>query len=138
MEYFETLKKNSEFFIIPFFWLAYFMDFGVSHIHDDFIESMTFLSPSFIFNAKVTCTIILVTLILFICYEAINHVSMYFISDIPFLIVATILSCFGTIGLFKQIETIPFQTVNIFWHLGALTTSIWLFNLIKIANEPSE
>lgn len=136
MEHFETIKKNAGFFIIPLFWLAYFVDFGVSHVHDRVLESATFLSSDFVFGAKAALTILLVTLALLVIHELLIYASVYSVSNIPFGAVAVILSCFGVAGLFKQIEVVPFQSVNIFWHLGSLAAGIWLFEFINRVSKP--
>jgi len=136
MEHFETIKKNCGFFIIPLFWLAYFVDFGVSQVHDRTLESATFLSSDFVFGAKAVLTIFLVTVALFFLYGVLSYIAAHFLSNIPFGAVAVILSCFGVAGLFKQIEVVPFQSINIFWHLGSLATSIWLFDFINRVSAP--
>ena len=43
----------------------------------------------------------------------------------------------GVIGLFKEMELVPFKEINLFWHLGALSGGIWLINYIErlAANE---
>ncbi|MBI4381215.1 MAG: hypothetical protein HY574_08490 [candidate division NC10 bacterium] len=137
MEHFETIKKSSSFLIIPLFWLAYFVDFDVSHVHDRVLESATFLSGNFVFGAKVVVTMLLVTIALLVLYELLVYVSAHFLSSIPFAAVAIILSCFGVAGLFKQIDAVPFQPVNIFWHLGSLAAGTWLFEFINRVSNPN-
>lgn len=136
MKQFETIKKNSGFFVIPLYWLAYFVDFGVSHVQDRMLESATFLPPTIVFGAKTVLTMLLVTIVLLILSGALSYVSARFLSNIPFGVVTLILSCFGVTGLFKQIEGVPFQSANIFWHLGSLAAAIWLFEFIKQVSKP--
>lgn len=132
MEQIDVIKKHAGFLIIPLFWLAYFVDFGVSQVHDRSLDAAAqYLPPNFIFGAKVILSILLVTIALLTLYVILGFSSAHLGSHMPFTVVALVLSCFGVAGLFKQIEGVPFQSVNLFWHLGSLAAGIWLFEFIS-------
>ena len=136
MENFELIKKHSGWFVIPFTWIAYYIDFGTSHIRDKTLESAAFLSSAFVSGAKTVATIILVALIIMLLLEALHFLSARVRSNIPYLVVATLMLCFGVVGLFKEMEIIPFKEINLFWHFGTLAGGIWLFGFLdKLADR---
>ncbi len=135
MEQLEAIKKNCGFLIIPFFWLAYFVDFGVSHIQT--LDNATYLPTNFGFISKIFFTLLLVAAALFLIFLLFSYISARLQSDIPFVITALTLACFGMAGLFKSIEVVPFQSINLFWHLGSLASSIWLYEFIRQKNSSS-
>ena len=136
MEHFGTLKKNAGFLIIPFFWLAYFKDFGVSQVHDRLLDRAAFLAPDLVFAVQVILTILLTAVAIPLSYGLLVCISALLRSSIPLVASAICLSCFGVAGLYKQIEAAPFETVNVFWHLGALTAGIWMLEIVGRVNEP--
>ena len=135
MDLFEPIKKNSGFFIIPFFWLAYFIDFNISHVHDTLLESASSFAPWFVYSAKTFVSIFYVVLALFFVYGALLFASHKFESNMPILALAISFSCFGVVGLFKGMEILPFQSLNLFWHLGSLSAGLWLFEQIEEQNK---
>lgn len=137
MEQLEAIKKNCGFLIIPFFWLAYFVDFGVSHIHDKTLDNATYLPTNFVFISKIFLTVLLVAAALFLIFLLLSYISTRLQSDIPFVITAFTLACFGMAGPFKSIEAVPFQSMNLLWHLGSLASSIWLYESIRQKNSSS-
>ncbi len=137
MERLEVIKKNSGFLIIPFFWLAYFVDFGVSHIHDKILDNAAYLPADFVFITKIFLTILFVAAVLLLLYLLLSYISAHIQSDLPYVIAALTLACFGVAGLFKHIEVVPFQSINLFWHLGSLATSIWLYEFMCHKNSSS-
>lgn len=136
MEHFGTLKKYSGFFIIPLFWLAYFMDFGISQVHDRLLDSAALLAPDLVFAAKVILTMLLTTAAILLGYGLLVCVSALFGSSILLGAAAICLLCFGVAGLYKEAEAVPFQTVNVFWQLGSLAAGIWLLELIGRVRIP--
>lgn len=126
MDYFEQIKKYSGLLIIPFTWLAYYIDFGVSQVLPSLSGISWLLSDNVLLGVATIITMLLVAILLIVVFQAFCYIASYFRAGIVFVIVATIFICFGVAGLFKGMEIVPFQHINLFWHLSSLSIGVWL------------
>jgi hypothetical protein len=128
MEIFEHIKKHSGWFIIPFTWIAYYMDYGVSHLSHG--SSFKFIPENFLLAIQTIGTILMVTFVLLMFfYGLICYLATFFEKNLFFLVIAIVCLCFGTLGLFKEMDDIPLKDINLFWHLSSLSAGVWLLNV---------
>jgi hypothetical protein len=117
--------------------MAYYIDFGVSHINDRTLEAIA--NPNIVLAFKTVASIFFVLLTLYLLFSFFLWFTAKIGSNLPYLLLAICLLCFGMIAPFKEMEIIPFKNVNLFWHLASLATSFWLFNFVeRIAENDSK
>jgi len=126
MDYFEQIKKYSGLLIIPFTWLAYYIDFGISQVSSSLTGISWLLSENILIGFATIITMLLVMVLLMIAYVTILSIACNFRVGLVFTVVAVICICFGVVGLFKGMNIVPFQNINLFWHLSSLSIGIWL------------
>ena len=133
MDIFEHIKRHSAWFIIPFTWIAYYMDFGVSHVSgDEGSQSFLFISEIVVFGVQTVGTMLMVAFALVLSYALLCYLATYFQDNLLFIIISIICLCFGMLGLFKEIDGIPLRDINLFWHLSSLSIGVWLVHVISV------
>lgn len=127
MDYLAPIKTYAGWLIFPLAWLAYFTDYGVTHINLD----IHFLPVKLIYGLRVFITIMLAVTIIILFKAICDGLSIVVFGESFYPIIAIALLCFGVVALFKNLEITPFKEVNIFWHLVSLAAGFWIFSDLK-------